>query len=116
MSPARSVSASSGGGAGAGGRARAARPRAGAQQTAGPRHCNLQSPGSLQMCGQEVTQYNRQHTLTKIREYSGCNNTKQDKYFDDQRIFSSHLVTFLLENMQLMGKNFFDSVKAVLVQ
>ena len=117
MSPARSVSASSGGGAGAGGRARADRPRAGAQQTAGPRHCNLQSPGSLQMCPQEVRQY-MQQILTKLREYSGCNNTKQDKYSDDQRIFmsSSHLVTVLLEEMQLIGKKYFVSVKAVLVQ
>ena len=112
MSPARSVSASSGGGAGAGGRARADRPRAGAQQTAGPRHCNLQSPGSLQMCPQEVRQY-MQQILTKLREYSGCNNAKQD-----QRIFmsSSHFVTILFEKMQLMGKKYFVSVKSELVQ
>ena len=58
-----------------------------------------------------------QQILTKIR-HRGCNNTKQDKYSDDQRIFmsSSHLVTVLLEEMQLIGKKYFVSVKAVLVQ
>ena len=68
------------------------------------------------MCPQEVRQYIQQ-ILTKIR-YRGCNNTKQDKYSDDQRIFmsSSHLVTVLLEEMQLIGKKYFVSVKAALVQ
>ena len=66
------------------------------------------------MCGQEVRQYIQQ-ILTKIR-YRGCYNTKQDKYSDDQRILmsSSHLVTVLLEEMQLIGKKYFVSVKAVL--
>ena len=64
------------------------------------------------MCPQEVRQY-MQQILTKLREYSGCNNAKQD-----QRIFmsSSHLVTILFEKMQLMGKKYFVSVKSELVQ
>ena len=54
-----------------------------------------------------------QQILTKLREYSGCNNAKQD-----QRIFmsSSHFVTILFEKMQLMGKKYFVSVKSKLVQ